>query len=237
VEVVSERSTGIREASGVAPLADGSFLLVDDEEGVFRVVPGREPEPVAAGRGFADLEGICVDRDGSRAWVLAERDGAVWSFEMKNGAPTNPSRLGTLPSKNKNANAGWEGLSFAPAGTLADAPRLVAAHQRKPRCIAVVDIESLACERTYRLPKAARKALDDLNDLAVHPVSGELVVLSGKAGRLARLVMSGDELLLAGVHAVEASDDDVPEGIAFDTAGRLWMVWDGSGRLREVRLP
>ncbi len=237
VEVVSEHATDISEASGVAPLADGAFLIVDDEEGVFRFEPGREPESLKAGRGFADLEGICAAHGGGRAWVLAERDGGVWSFEMDGGRLGAGAKLGTLPRLNDKKNAGWEGLAFAPAGTLADGARLVAVHQSKPRRVAIVDPDSLAAEATFALPKHAKKALDDLNDVAVHPESGDIMVLSGKAGRLARLTRRGDELELAALFALESTKDDVPEGIAYDASGRLFVVWDGSGRLREIRLP
>ena len=236
-ETVREHATGIEEASGVAPLPDGSFLVVDDEEGVFRLALQGEPESLAAGRGLADLEGVCVAHDGASAWVLAERDGGVWRFEMAQGKLRNGVRIGALPRLNDRKNAGWEGLAFAPAGTWADAPRLVAAHQRKPRSISIVEPDSLRVDRTFSLPKAAKKALDDLNDVAVHPESGEIVVLSGKAGRLARLERDGEELELRGLYSVEEHDDDVPEGLAYDSSGRLWIVWDGSGRLREIRLP
>jgi uncharacterized protein YjiK len=103
--------------------------------------------------------------------------------------------------------------------------------------VAILDPDSLAAEATFSLPKSARKKLDDLNDVAVHPTSGDIVVLSGKAGRLARLVRTDDALELVDVYALAAGKDDVPEGLAYDASGRLWVVWDGSGRLREIRLP
>jgi uncharacterized protein YjiK len=237
VQVVSEHVTAVTEASGVAPLADGSFLLVDDEEGVFHFTPGREPEPIIAGRGFADLEGVCASHDGSRAWVLAERDGGVWVFRVDGSQLAEGKKIGALPRLNSKKNAGWEGLAFAPEKTLADSPRLVAVHQSKPRRVAILDPDSLAAEATFSLPKSARKKLDDLNDVAVHPTSGDIVVLSGKAGRLARLVRTDDALELVDVYALAAGKDDVPEGLAYDASGRLWVVWDGSGRLREIRLP
>jgi uncharacterized protein YjiK len=235
VTIVTESATGVAEASGVAPLPDGSFLLVDDEHGVFHYAAG-EAEQVDAGRGWADLEGVCASHDGRRVWLLAERDGAVWSFRLDGRELVDGRRLGRLPRVGRQRNAGWEGLAFAPAGTWSEAPRLIAVHQARPRQVAVLDPDSLAADWSFRLPKAARKCLGDLNDVAVHPTSGDLVVLSGKAGRLAELRRRGDAIEFVAVHRIDTRRGDVCEGLAYDASGRLWSVHDGSGRLRELRL-
>mgnify|MGYP001175529864 CR=1 FL=1 len=76
---------GVQEASAVAPLADGSLLVVDDEQGVFHCRRGETPVVLAAIAGLADLEGLCLDPAGERAWVLAERDGSVWRYQVEGG--------------------------------------------------------------------------------------------------------------------------------------------------------
>lgn len=235
--MVVEYETGVPEASGLAPLPDGRFLIVDDERGVFRFTPGASSERLAQGGALADLEGVCVNPAGDRAWVLSERDGSVWSFGHDDGAETPEKHLGRLPKLAKSRNRGWEGIAFLPAGTWAPEARLLAVHQGKPRVVMMCDPHTLAAQVTFTLPRKAKKALDLLNDLAVNPKTGEWVVISGKRGRIATLARRGDTLDLVGVHRIPTDKDDVPEGIGFDPQGRLWIVTDGRGRLLQLELP
>ena len=233
--VLCEQPIGVQEASGVAPLGGDTFLVVDDEQGIFRCRGDEDPVPLDAGKGLSDLEGICIDGRG-HAFVLTERDGAVWRFALADGELHEGERLGKLPALNKKKNQGWEGLSFAPAGTFGDTDLLVAVHQVRPRNVGLFDAQTLDEKKMWRLPKDARKALGDLNDVAVHPTSKHLFVVSGKKGRLGELSLEGGELELVRVYPIAHAKDDVPEGLTFDDDGRLWIVTDGEGMLREMKL-
>lgn len=220
----------------MAQIGDGVFVVVDDEHGLFRCVADEEPVALDAGKGLADLEGVCVDAAGEHVFVLAERDGGVWRFQLADGVLSGGKRLGKLPRLNKKKNQGWEGIAFAAAGTFAPTSELVAVHQVRPRCVGFFDAQTLSERVSMRLPKAARKALGDLNDVAIHPQSHHLFVVSGKAGKLGELRVAGDELELVRVYPLATERDDVPEGITFGSDGRLWIVTDGEGMLREVKL-
>jgi len=238
--VAFEGPLGVQEASAVARLPSGRFLVVDDEKGVFRYrlpQPGDSPDPelLESARGLADLEGICLDDRGTTAWVLAERDGGLWKHAV-DGDDLGPGRrVGQLPRLNKRKNHGWEGIAHAGAGTLRAEPTLVAVHQTKPRRIGLFDPDTLRQRGLFRLPKDARKTLDELNDITVSG-DGFLVVVSGKAGIVAELRLAGDELELTRAQRVDHDDDDVPEGITFDADGHLWLVTDGGGWLRQISL-
>ncbi len=234
--VARERPLGVQEASGVAHLGGDQFLVIDDEHGVFRCSPDSDPVPLDAARGFADLEGICVDEGGRHAYVLAERDGSVWRFGLADGDLTEGKRLGKLPRLNKKKNQGWEGIAFARAGTLSERAELVAVHQVGPRRVGFFDAETLHERATLALPKDARRALGDLNDVTLHPTHPHLFVVSGKAGRLAELAVRGDALELVRLYPLETAQYDVPEGVTFGTDGRLFVVTDGEGMLRELEL-
>jgi len=238
--LLQEHALGVQEASAVAIIADDTFLVVDDEAGIFRCTPGDDPVQLAVGSALSDLEGICVSGDGTGAFVLGERDGSVWRFQLADGELSDGLRLGKLPrlatKTKKKKNQGWEGIAFAIAGTFSDHDELVAVHQVGPRRVGLFDAETLEPRLTLRLPKAARKGLGDLNDVAIHPETAHLFVLSGKAGAIGELSVDDDALELVQIHSVETARDDVPEGLTFDSAGRLWLVTDGEGMLRELKL-
>jgi len=233
--VLSERPTGVQEASAVAPLPGGRFLLVDDEKGIFRWDDDAATR-LEAGVGLKDLEGICVSHDGSEAFVLSERDGAVWHFALADGELSQGHRLGALPRLNRRRNQGWEGISHVATGFFADAPELVAVHQTKPQQVGFFDAATLEPHALLRLPKRARKRLGDLNDVTVLPDSRHLMVVSGKTGLLAELTLKKGKLELLRLYRIATSKHDVPEGLAAAGLRRLWLVTDGEGMLRELQL-
>ncbi len=238
VKLLSERALEVQEASGVAPLADGRFLVIDDEAGVFLCSEGDGPVPLEAGRALSDLEGICMAPDGTTVYLQVERDGSVWRYRWEQDTLIGPHRMGKLPRLSKKKNQGWEGITFAPAGTVSERELLVAAHQVGPRRIGLFCSETLEQRALLRLPKQARKALGELNDLTIDLPggNGHILVLSGKAGRIAELAFDGKKLELVRVYRIETAKDDVPEGIAMAAEGRVWVVTDGEGMLRELEL-
>lgn len=128
---------------------------------------------------------------------------------------------------------GWEGITIAPPGTLALRASLLAVHQVRPRRLGLFDLETLTQRHLWRLPRSARKALGDLNDVTIDARTGHVLVLSGKPGRVAELALKGPELVHLATWSLETDDADVPEGITFDDDGRLWVVTDGQGWLGE----
>jgi len=238
VKLLSERPLEVQEASGVAPLGDGKFLVIDDEAGVFFCRQGVGPVPLEAGRALSDLEGICMAEDGVTVYLLVERDGSVWRYQWQQDRLVGPHRMGKLPALSGKKNQGWEGIAFAPAGTVSDRELLVTAHQVGPRRIGLFCSKTLEQRALLRLPKSARKALGELNDLTIDLPGGEghMLILSGKAGRIAELAFDGQRLELVRVYRIETAKNDVPEGIAMAGPGRVWVVTDGEGMLRHLEL-
>ena len=234
--LIEETNLGVQEASGLAQLSEDTLLVVDDEAGVFHCTIGGEAAPLDAARGLSDLEGICMAPDATHAYVLAERDGSVWRYAVSEGDLLDGERLGRLPRLAKKKNNGWEGLAWAPAGAVSEKSELVAAHQTKPRQIGFFSPETLECRAMIQLPKDARKELGDLNDLTILPESGHLLVLSGKAGRMAEFAVRGSKLETICFYRIATSKDDVPEGITLSMSGEVWICTDGEGHLRRVRL-
>lgn len=234
-EMKATVALGVREASGLAPLGDGSFFVVDDEQGIYRCMPGGNAKQLDAGRGLVDLEGIAITPDGKHACVLSEHDGSVWRFGVDDGNLRDGELLGTLTQMSKTRNRGWEGIAFAGAGTFGDQGVLVAVHQVKPRRIGLFNAETMQQHALLRMPKDARQAIGELNDIAVD-ADGRILLLSGKSGRIAEMRLEGEALSLMRVYRIQTSKNDVPEGISIDAGGRVWVCTDGKGMLRQYEL-
>lgn len=235
-ELVSQQRLGVAEASAVAALDDDTFLVVSDELGLCLCRPGRDPVRVPTLERLEDLEGVCMHADRSAVYALAERGGIVWRFPFAAGTLGAGEQLGALPHIGHGKNQGWEGIDHVAAGVLGEADTLVAVHQTGPRRIGLFDRQTLAPRALLKLPKQAKRVLDDLNDVTVDPATHHLFVLSGKAGWIAELQLVEGELDLVCTYPVDTAKRDVPEGITFDRRGRLWVVTDGKGMLRELRL-
>ncbi len=227
--LVSESALGVQEASGLVEVGDDTFLVVDDEHGIFRCKAGQAPEPLDAGKGMADLEGICASADGRAVFVLAERDGSIWRFSLKGGDLQGGDRLGTLPRLNDKKNQGWEGIAVRDR-------EILAVHQRKPASVGFFDAQTLRPRLIAKLPKDARRALRELNDLAVSADGERVYLLGGRAGCIATLAIHDDKLDTEALHAVASSKHDVPEGLCLASGGDLWLCTDGEGLLRRIQL-
>jgi uncharacterized protein YjiK len=235
-ELVSQRRLGVDEASAVAALADDTFLVVSDELGLCLCRPGHAPVYLKTTERLEDPEGMCLHAGGSAVFVLSEHSGSVWRFPFATGKLSAGEHLGRLPRIGDVKNRGWEGIDHVAAGVFGEADTLVAVHQTKPRRIGLFDPLTLAPRVLLKLPKQAKRVLEDLNDVTVDPVTHHLLVLSGKAGWIAALRLIDGDLDLVCTYPVETAKGDVPEGITFDRSGRLWVVTDGKGLLRELRL-
>lgn len=226
---------GVREASGLACLDDGSFLVVDDEDGIFHCTSGGTSVQLDPGRDLTDPEGIAITPDGLFVCVLSEDDGSVWRFRIEGNDLRDQERLGELGQLSKKKNGGWEGIAFAAPGTFAARAVLLAVHQVKPRRLGLFDAETLEQLALLRLPKDARGAIGELNDIAVDP-SGRILLLSGKSGCIAEMRLEAEALALVRVYRIETSRQDVPEGISIDAEARVWVCTDGKGMLRQLEL-
>jgi sugar lactone lactonase YvrE len=159
----------------------------------------------------------------------------VWRFSIRGHDLTEGRQLGRLPRLSKEKNKGWEGIFVVDAGVLAAEAVILAVHQAKPRRIGMFDAETLQQRSLLRLPKTARKNIDDLNDVAVAP-DGRILLLSGRCGRIAELDLETGSLVLQAIYQIETATGDVPEGITVDAEGRIWICTDGKGLLHQVEL-
>jgi uncharacterized protein YjiK len=247
LSVLEEVRADLGEASALVALPGSRFLVADDEGGVRLVdLTGTRPTVTLLHDAddddrFAGLEGLT--RVGDVIIAVREQDGAMVSF----AAPVSSSTTGTdledlglLPrpattNGKKKANKGWEGIAHLPAAVAFDGrDHLVAVHEDKPRAVGVFAWPSLAVEHTFVIDDDLAELLPDLSDVAVHPETGELWIVSDEGECVVRVVLGATGLTLVSVHTLPVDDGEKPEGLSFDEHGALWVVTDDSGRLLRV---
>lgn len=232
---VKVRKLPIRRASAVAAIP-GGLLVVDDDEGIFRVAGGRAD--LWAGRedheALGDLEGLATDETHHIAWAVAEEDGAVIALQVR-GRSRRPTLVGYLRRPGTRKNKGFEGLAFMPA-RLSPSRRasLVVVNERKPRRVQLFALPSLALTHDLKLPEKLKDLLDDLADVTVDPVTGALLLLSDQSQRIAVAEIIDQKLVLLGSYDLPLSRREKPEGLDFRTPSRLVVVMDDSAKLLEI---
>lgn len=240
----STASLAVEEASALAPLPGGRFLLADDERGVLVASVDGASEVVRSAQGdkaLRDLEGLCLSPDGTLAYALSELGGRISQISLTEKGRTlkvgTARHLGSLPRIGKVKNKGWEGLSVLPRQFSRDGKeQLVAVHEGKPKRVGLFRLPSLETEAILKLHRKARDLLGDLADVAVCPQTGHFFVLSDESRRIAELVCEGEQLSLLGCFDLPLPKREKPEGLAFDGPGTLWVVTDGSSRLLRLKV-
>lgn len=228
----SVRALPVRGASGVAACMAG-LLLVEDDLGIYRLRGSTATlwAGPALHPALGDLEGITASDDGRVVWALSEEAGTLVELHH---APRGPvvRRAAALPRPGARRNKGFEGVAFA-AAAVSPIRRaaLLTAHEHKPRRVSVFDLATLALAVEYGLPREAKRALDDLADVAVDPLTGLLVLLSEESRRLAVMRPAGDELVLHGLYDLPLEGKERPEGLAFLAPDRLAVATEGPARL------
>lgn len=248
LSVLEEVRADLGEASALVALPGSRFLVADDEGGV-RLVDLTGTRPTVTLLHDADdddrlagLEGLT--RVGDVIIAVREQDGAMVSFAVPVSSSTTDSdleTLGRLPrpptsdGKKSKANKGWEGIAHLPAAVAFDGrDHLVAVHEGKPRAVGVFAWPSLTVEHTFAIDGDLAEHLPDLSDVAVHPATGEVWIVSDEGECVVRVGLSATGLTFVAVHTLPVDDGEKPEGLAFDEHGALWVVTDDTGRLLRL---
>lgn len=234
-KVKRERQLPIRGASAIAAVG-GALFVVEDDEGIYRIVGTRAA--LWAGRdmcpALGDLEGVAVDDDQSVLWALSERDGTVIEISLRSRSPR-PAPIGHLPRPGTKKNKGFEGLAFMPA-RLSPTGRasLVAVHEDKPRRVGVFALPDLEMTHELKLPDDAKPLLEDLADVTVDPLTGQLLLLSDQSRRIVLTRIDRGRLVMSGSYDLPLGPKEKPEGLDFASASRLLVVTDDAAKMLEL---
>jgi uncharacterized protein YjiK len=231
------RPLAMRGASAIAAVP-GTMYFAEDDEGIYRERRGRLTLWASASMHTAlrDLEGLAMDPEGRCVWALAEETGQVVSLATS-GRHRTVKPVGRLDRPGRRENKGYEGLAYLP-GTHSPNRRnsLIAVHEGNPRRVGVFALPDLSQTHEFKLPRDAKKALADLADLTVDPVTGAWLLLSEESRRIGVFAVGPDRLRLESLTEVRVDDGERPEGLDFVTPGRLVVVTEGPARAIEYRV-
>jgi uncharacterized protein YjiK len=230
-----ERHLPMRGASAVAAV-DGALFVVEDDRGIYRVT--ERSAPLWAGHdlhpALGDLEGLAVDDKETMLWTLSEEDGAVLATSLDTRSPR-PALIGHLPRPGTMKNKGFEGLAYLPARfSPSGRASLVAVHEDKPRSVGVFVLPDLEQTHDLNLPDEAKDLLEDLSDVTIDPVTGQLLLLSDRSRRVALMRIDGKSLIMSESHDLPLKKSEKPEGLDFASSSRLLIVTDDSAKLLEM---
>lgn len=243
LEALSQTSLGVASASAVAPLGQGLYLIVNDDEGLFlaggpKPVRLRDVEEHAA---LGDLESVCVSEDGRHAYAVSEESGEVFRFEIRRASGSAEllpgERLGVLERPGDKKNKGWEGVAFLAAGFVEGWPSaLVVAHEGKPMALGFYALPDLGELHLVDLDETLDGLLGDVADVAVCPRTRHLFLLSDESHRIVQARITPSEVTLLASFDLTLDDDEKPEGLAFETDDVLVIVTDHSSQMLRFRL-
>jgi uncharacterized protein YjiK len=231
------KSIDIVEASAITGLSSGSFIVVDDERGIFYLNPNLEAELLLAAEQHSflnDLEGVALSPDKKQIYFLSEKGGSISLAEISDSSGKivlgTPQIIGNLPQIGEEPNKGWEGICTT---VLDNRSILLAAHQEKPKAIAMFELPSLKLISMCKLPEELKNLLKNLSDICVDYRTGHILLLSGKSARVveikAKISDQIDEIDIISITNLKGNLSGRPEGLCFDSNERLVVVTDGAG--------
>ncbi|GAB4280730.1 MAG: hypothetical protein Kow0029_25490 [Candidatus Rifleibacteriota bacterium] len=227
-------SIPIEEASAITTLPDGSFIVVDDEKGIYHLDSSYRAKLLVdakSGEFLDDLEGVAISSDQKKLYFLSERRGQISCSDLKiegnEVSLSAPMLLGTLPEITRKRNKGWEGICII---NLNGIDHLLAVHQEEPKAIAILELPALKLFTMCELPLGLDEQLKNLSDVAVDRKTGHIYLLSGKSSRFievaAKITTRIEELDIVSSTKLKGDLNGKPEGITFNGRDQVVIVTD-----------
>lgn len=240
--------TGMKEASDVAALPGGRFIVVGDRSNAAVLVDGKGKKAALELPGLKDgksqLEGVAYDPNRHHLFVAREEARELVRYEWdaldKKASAVEEKRF-DLPLDGPR-NKGVEGLSYVPGEVSPTGqPQLLLAREGKPRELLMLGDGGKGKPLPVRLEKEVYSACHDFSALAVDPKTGHLFISSDESATVVqvKLVRDGDKLIGKMVQAFPLRDEQGKpmarvEGLAFNERGDLFVLTENDGRLHQL---
>lgn len=240
--------TGMPEASDVAALPGGRFIVVGDRRDSACIIDasGKRERLELPGlkNGKSQLEGVTYDPVRHHLFVSREESRELlryeWDATRKGAAPVLEKTV-ELPAGGP-ANKGVEGLTYLPqAVSPTGEPQLLLAREGKPRELSLIGDGGKGKPLPIKLEKEVLAVCRDFSAATVDPKTGHLFVSSDESAAVAqvRLVRDGDKVVGKLVQAIALRDaQDKPltrvEGLSFNERGDLFVLTENDGKLHQL---
>lgn len=240
--------TGMTEASDVAALPGGRFIVVGDRRDSASVVDadGKVTKLELPGlkNGQSQLEGVAYDPVRKHLFVAREESGELLRYEWDASKKNAPAVLEkTFEVRGKGpSNKGLEGLAYLPADVSPTGQaQLLLAKEGKPRELSLVGDGGKGKPLPIKLEKEVLAVCRDFSAATVDPKTGHLFVSSDESAAVAqvRLVRDGDKVVGKLVQSIPLRDEkDKPlervEGLSFNERGDLFVLTENDGKLHQL---
>jgi uncharacterized protein YjiK len=247
-EAGAQVSTGMTEASDVAVLPGGRFIVVGDRRDAACIVDATGKKELlelpGLKNGKSQLEGVAYDPVRKHLFVSREESRELLRYEW------DATKKGAVPVLEKTidvsaggpSNKGIEGLAYLPQSVSPTGePQLLLAKEGKPRELSLLGDGGKGKPLPIKLEKEVLAVCRDFSAATVDPRTGHLFVSSDESATVAqvRLVRDGDKVRGQLVQAIPMrSGKDKPlariEGLTFNERGDLFVLTENDGKLHQL---
>lgn len=241
-------STGMPEASDVAALPGGRFIVVGDRRDAACIVDASGKKALlelpGLKNGKSQLEGVAYDPVRKHLFVSREESRELLRYEW------DATKQGAQPVLEKTidlgaggpANKGIEGLAYLPQSVSPTGePQLLLAREGKPRELSLIGDGGKGKPLPIKLEKEVLAVCRDFSAATVDPRTGHVFVSSDESATVAqvRLVRDGDKVRGQLVQAIPMrGPKDKPlariEGLSFNERGDLFVLTENDGKLHQL---
>lgn len=246
-ELSGSLKTGMTEASDVAALPGGRFIVVGDKKDSAVIVgaDGKRTELDLPGlkNGMSQLEGVTYDPVRHHLFVSREESRELLRYEWdasKKAAPVLEKTIsldGGGPS-----NKGVEGIAYVPGEVSPTGqPQLLLAKEGKPRELSMIGDGGKGKPLPVKLEREVLAVCRDFSAVTVDPKTGHMFLSSDESATVAqiKLVRDGDKIIGKLVQSFPLRDEkgktlDRVEGLSFNEKGDLFVLTENDGKLHQL---
>ena len=246
-ELAGSLKTGMTEASDVAALPGGRFVVVGDKKDSVVIVgkDGKRSSLELPGlkNGNSQLEGVTYDPVRHHLFVSREESRELLRYEWdpdKKTAPVLEKRFDL--DLGGPSNKGVEGLAYVPGEVSPTGqPQLLLAKEGKPQELSLIGDGGKGKPLAVKLEREVLAVCRDFSAVTVDPKTGHLFLSSDESATVAqiKLVRDGDKVLGKLVQSFPLRDEkgkplDRVEGLSFNEQGDLFVLTENDGKLHQL---